>query len=141
MSKEMVRLDNDTRLCVIQALEERYCEVIESGRFSLEEEPMEDGFQVKCTLAGHDGDDELILEARVLDADHPKLKEEDRVHLGLDVIGYLFDQHLIDDPGVLPSLDWQEFDYAGVISYIRGDLRRPSLEASADLLLKGTGES
>ena len=135
------KLDASTLVCVIQALEERYCEVAEGGRFTLTEEPFDAGFQVQCALSGHDGEDELILEVRVRDEDHPKLSEEDRVHLGLDIIGYLFDQHLVDDPGVLPSLDWQDFDYAGVRALVRGDIRRPALEAAANDLLKDFGGS
>ncbi len=139
VAEQVKKLDESTGVCVIQALKERYCEVLEGGRFSLEEEPFDEGFQIQCTLSGHDGEDKLILEVRVRDEDHPKLSAEDRVHLGLDILGYLFDQHLVDDPGVLPSLDWQEFNYAGVVAHVRGDIRRPGIESAANDLLKDRG--
>ncbi|MBR57227.1 MAG: hypothetical protein CMH54_04130 [Myxococcales bacterium] len=131
----MALLDTETRICVLQVLTERYREYEPDLEYTLVEHELSDGVELRCTAALPDRSQVIDLDVRVLTEDHKNQKPVDRLHLCIDVLGFLLDQYFIEDPGVLPPLDWQELDYAGARTYICGRERNEQLEQMADHLL------
>ncbi len=137
----MALLDNETRICVLQALTERYREYEPDLEYTLVEHELPGGVELRCTIAQPDRSQVIDLDVRVLGDDHKNLKPPDYVHLCIDVLGFLLDQYFIEEPGVLPPLDWQELDYAGARTYICGRERNEQVEMMANEFLAGVDDS
>ncbi len=129
-----------------EALDAAFPDALDGGRFTVrglpedallpEGRPAREGdCGVAARLSG--GSRRLTLEVEVFfgAAESPRLEREARLHTAIDALGWLLERLLVEDPELLPPLDWQPLSFVGQHLWIRGDQRDEALLAAADALL------
>jgi len=114
-----------------ELLLERYADgLCASERIHLELEPGPDRLRVSLFLT-----DGLVDTSIEFAAALPGPADMAAIHLLLDFLDGVLDEHLASERRAMPRLDPAPYRYEGRTIYLSGQFRRPDLEAQADDLL------
>jgi hypothetical protein len=129
--EELKTLGEQAAILIAERYEERlyFSETVRVG-FSHHK----DARRVELYIADHESG--RLLE---LFADIPNLDDEEAVHLGLDFLDGVLDEHLSSDREAMPRMDPARYVFEGHDIYLSGKYSRPDLEAEADAILAKAG--